>query len=87
MAGGGYDIGASLAQSASSGASNSGATDIKGGGNFGGTAYGPGSLVKLDQSGSLGASAAAGGSSLTTWILIAIAGLAAVFVIPKIFNG
>lgn len=36
---------ASLAASASSGASNSGATNQKGGGNFGGLSYGPGSLI------------------------------------------
>lgn len=36
---------ASIAASASSGASNSGATDQSGGGNYGGTNYGPGSLI------------------------------------------
>ena len=42
---GGYDIGASLSGSASSGASLSGATDFAGGGNYGGVSNGPGSVV------------------------------------------
>lgn len=71
MAAGGYDIGASLAMSSSSGANQSSAFEGRGGGNFGGTSYGPGALVITDQSDSIGASGSGGGIN---WLTIAAAG-------------
>ncbi|HYG23375.1 MAG TPA: hypothetical protein VEH04_11380 [Verrucomicrobiae bacterium] len=58
---GGYDIGASLSGSSSSAASNSGAQDISGGGAYGSTPYGAGSVVF---------GAIPGGLSISTPILI-----------------
>jgi hypothetical protein len=78
MAGGGYDIGASLSGSSSSGASLSGATESGGGGNYGGTNYGPGSLIQVSDRGSLGSS--------SNWAQILVIGglvLAGVWIIKK----
>lgn len=62
----GYDIGASLAASSSSGSSTgSGAMDLGGGGNYGGTPYGPGSIVY--QQGAIA------GGTLNPFVLVAIA--------------
>lgn len=68
---GGDSYGASLSFATSSGASQSGATSQKGGGNYG-SQTGAGSLIVYDQSGSLGAST--GGIS---WLPVVI-GAAAV---------
>lgn len=65
----GDSYGASLAASSSSGANQSGATSQKGGGNFGGTSYGPGSLLLTDQRGSIGASA----TGAAQWIPLVLA--------------
>lgn len=78
MAGGGYDIGASLAVSGSSGASLSGATDLSGGGNYGGNSYGPGSLIM--------GSATPGGPTYLVWVLVAAVVLFGIWAVRKIFT-
>jgi hypothetical protein len=70
---GGDSYGASLAMSSSSGANLSGATDFSGGGNYGGTSYGPGSFVTG------GGAAAAAFNPLV--ILAIIAGAVTAFVL------
>ena len=67
----GYDIGVST--SASSGANISGATDQSG--TYLGTSYGPGSLILLDQKGSIGAGGFGGGSNWLLWAGLAVAAL------------
>lgn len=63
------DVGASLSGSSSAGASHSGALgiDVRGGGNYGGTTYGPGSLV---QASGFGTSTGGG----LNWPLILVIG-------------
>lgn len=62
---GGDSYGASLSSSSSSAASLSGATDVSNGANYGGTQYGPGSLVNLINKN-------ASGANLSTPVIIAV---------------
>jgi len=61
----GDSYGASLSSSSSSAASLSGATDVSNGANYGGTQYGPGSLVNLINKN-------ASGANLSTPVIIAV---------------
>ena len=67
---GGDSYGASLAASSSSGANQSGAISSKGGGQYGSTGYGPGSVVNL-SSGS--------GLNVSTPVILGIVALIAFF--------
>ncbi len=68
---GGDSYGASLANSASSGASLSGATDASGGGVYGGITYGPGSVV----------TASGNGTNTLLWVALAAAGVGVLFIL------
>jgi len=81
MAGGGYDIGASLSGSSSSGASQSGATSNEGGGVYGSSGvYGPGASVQLTPT-------AATNQAILSWLPIVFIfggiGLVVFFILRK----
>jgi hypothetical protein len=78
--GGGTDVGASLAQSSSSGATQSGALDTGGTSQIGSTIYGPGSLIIPTASG-FGSSV--GGINPLIIVGLAIAAVVAFFAFKK----